>query len=204
MLQWFHSCHHLIVPRITHNYSWQCQRHSAMLTKDATFLPVWSGKLKMLQSCLEIHREEQRAKKSAVRVSALVSLHKTLRLRWKVPFTAFAVSTYSTVAYPVHTGLRLPCPDYASFKTFQLTWNNNSVENKADLLEQLLTSANMKDNHVTRNGKEKRWSWQPLELLVPLSNKAPFIINWKQNKWWILQPQMLIKSLTKCHRFLTF
>ena len=31
MPQRFHSCHRLIVPPITHNYSWQQQRHSEMI-----------------------------------------------------------------------------------------------------------------------------------------------------------------------------
>ncbi len=61
MLQRFHSCHRLIVLPITHNYPWQRQRHSEMLTKDATFLTVWSGKMRMLQSCLGTHREEEHA-----------------------------------------------------------------------------------------------------------------------------------------------
>lgn len=36
VLQWFHSCHHFIVPPITHNYPWQHQRHPVALTKDTT------------------------------------------------------------------------------------------------------------------------------------------------------------------------
>lgn len=113
VLQWFHSCHRLIVPPITHNYSWpNPQRHSETLTKDATFLPVWSGRMRMLQS------QRGRTCKSALKVSALVALHKTPRLTWKAFFALRLLylwekkSTYSTVAYPVHTGLCLPCPVY--------------------------------------------------------------------------------------------
>lgn len=40
MLPRFHSCHRLIVPPITHNYSWQQQQHSETLTKDSALLPV--------------------------------------------------------------------------------------------------------------------------------------------------------------------